>query len=63
MPEHIQLLGTEEFLRVRIGTGPVPEDWDLVNYVLSEVPTAERPMINDAFVEACKAIEEIIANG
>ena len=59
----IQLMGTEEFPRVRIGTGPVPEHWELVNYVLSEVPQDERQMMNDAFVKACEAIEEIISNG
>ena len=59
----IQLLGTQEFPRVRIGTGPVPENWDLVNYVLSEVPQDERKLLNDAFVKACEAVEEIISNG
>ena len=59
----IQLLGTKEFPRVRIGTGPVPENWDLVNYVLSDVPADDRPMMNNAFVEACNAIKEIISNG
>ncbi len=59
----IQLLGTQDFPRVRIGTGPVPEHWDLVNYVLSEVPQDERKLINDAFVKACEAVEEIISNG
>ena len=59
----IQLLGTQEFPRVRIGTGPVPEHWDLVNYVLSEVPQDDRKLINDAFVKACEAVEEIISNG
>ena len=59
----IQLLGTEEVPRVRIGTGPVPEHWDLVNYVLSDVPQDERSLMNDAFVKACEAVEEIISNG
>jgi PTH1 family peptidyl-tRNA hydrolase len=59
----IQLLGTQDFPRVRIGTGPVPEHWDLVNYVLSEVPQDERKLLNDAFVKACEAVEEIISNG
>ena len=59
----IQLLGTQEFPRVRIGTGPVPEHWDLVNYVLSEVPQDERKLLSDAFVKACEAVEEIISNG
>jgi PTH1 family peptidyl-tRNA hydrolase len=59
----IQLLGTQDFPRVRIGTGPVPEHWDLVNYVLSEVPQDDRKLLNDAFVKACEAVEEIISNG
>ena len=59
----IQLMGTEEFPRVRIGTGPVPENWELVNYVLSEVPQDDRKLINDAFIKACEAVEEIISNG
>ena len=58
----IQHLATENFPRVRIGTGPVPEHFDLVNYVLSDVPTEERLMMNDAFIEAAAAIEGIIAN-
>ena len=63
MKSVIQHLGTEEFPRVRIGTGPVPENWELVNYVLSEVPKDDRPMLNDAFIKACEAVEEIISNG
>lgn len=63
MKSVIQLLGTQEFPRVRIGTGPVPEHWDLINYVLSEVPQDERKLLNDAFVKACEAVEEIISNG
>ena len=59
----IRLLGTEEFPRVRIGTGPVPDNWELVNYVLSEVPQDDRPLMNDAFIKACEAVEEIISNG
>lgn len=63
MKSVIQLLGTQEFPRVRIGTGPVPEHWDLINYVLSEVPQDDRKLLNDAFVKACEAVEEIISNG
>lgn len=59
----VKLLGTEQFPRVRIGYGPVPEHWELINYVLSEIPTNERLLINDAFEKACDAVEEIIANG
>jgi PTH1 family peptidyl-tRNA hydrolase len=62
MKSCIQLLGTENFPRVRIGTGPVPEHFDLINDVLSEVPKEERLLMNDAFIEACAAIEGLIAN-
>lgn len=45
-------LGSENFARVRIGIGPVPQFVPLVDYVLSEVPKAERQMLFDAFSEA-----------
>ena len=59
----IQHLGTELFPRVRIGTGPVPEHYELINYVLTDVPKDERVMMNDAFVKACEAIEKMVEDG
>ncbi len=56
----IRHLGTQEFPRVRIGTGPVPEHFDLVDYVLSEVPEGDRKQIGEAFVMACEAIEKMV---
>ena len=57
----IKCLSTQEFPRVRIGTGPVPERWDLVDYVLSEIPKDIRPQVFDSFVEAAEATEKYIA--
>ena len=45
----IQCLGSEEFPRIRIGIGPVPERVPIADYVLSEVPAAERKMFFDSF--------------
>ena len=59
----LQCLGTENFPRVRIGTGPVPEHFNLIDYVLSEVPDDERTMIGDALEKACISIEEMVTNG
>jgi len=56
----ISHLGTQEFPRVRIGTGPVPEHYDLVDYVLSDVPQTEREMIAEAFIKACEEIEKMV---
>lgn len=56
----IEHLGTTEFPRVRIGTGPVPEHWDLIEYVLSNVPENERQMVFDSFETACDAATDLI---
>ena len=63
MQSCLQCLGTENFPRVRIGTGPVPEHFNLIDYVLSEVPDDERTMIGDAMEKACISIEEMVTNG
>ena len=51
----ISQLGTQEFLRVKIGVGAKPEDWDLVDYVLSRFSKEELPEMEDAFDRAAKA--------
>lgn len=53
----ISEIGTEQFARIRIGIGPVPESVPLVDYVLAEVPKSERETIFDAF---CRAADEAI---
>lgn len=54
-------LGSNEFARIRIGIGPVPERVPLADYVLSDVPKAERQTLFDAFSlasdEAIKFLE------
>ena len=60
MKSVIEHLGTNEFPRVRIGTGPVPEHWDLIDYVLSNVPEDQRVEVFDSFGIACDAVEDLI---
>ncbi len=48
----IKLLGTEEFPRIRIGYGPVPEHRELIDYVLADIPKEQRPLMAEAFTEA-----------
>lgn len=48
----ISTLNSEEFRRIRIGIGPVPEFVPIVDYVLSDVPKAERQKLFDAFEAA-----------
>ena len=60
MKSIIEHLGTTEFPRVRIGTGPVPEHWDLVDYVLSNVPEDQRVEVFESFEAAVEAVKDII---
>lgn len=57
----IKCLSTQDFPRVRIGTGPVPERWDLVDYVLSEIPKDIRQTVYASFEDAAAACEKYIA--
>lgn len=58
MRDIISQTGTENFARVRIGTGPVPEQIPLVSYVLMPMPDAERPIIADG---VRGAVDKILA--
>ena len=61
MKSVIYHLGSQDFPRVRIGCGPVPEKWELVDFVLSTIPKEEQDTMYEAFVEGAKAVEDIVA--
>ncbi len=56
MKSVIKLLGSQDFPRVRIGTGPVPENRDLISYVLAEIPKDQRQAVYDSMDLACDAV-------
>ena len=56
----IRMLGTEEFLRVRIGTGAKPEGWDLADYVLGRFPSAVQVTMNESFERASRAAAALL---
>ena len=59
----IQCLGTQEFIRVRVGTGAKPEGWDLVDWVLSRFSKEDRALVDKAIVEAANAVTAIVTDG
>ncbi len=59
----IRQLGTEELSRLRIGIGPVPDDWDTSNFVLSRFAADERPQIDEAIARAADGVECWVAEG
>ena len=59
----IKCIGTESFKRVRIGVGKVPENYDVISFVLSMFPRKERALVKESFNEAASSIECIIEEG
>lgn len=56
----VSSLGTQKFIRVRVGTGPCPEKWDMVDYVLAPFSKEDRNLVDDALEEVVNAVELII---
>ena len=53
----LKALGDQNVARLRIGVGPVPPRWDVVDFVLSRFRSGERPVIEEAVVRAAEAAE------
>ena len=60
MRDIIARLGTEAFARLRIGTGPVPENIPLVSYVLMTMTDEDRPLIAKGVREGLDKIMPLI---
>ncbi len=63
MKNIIRELGTDEFVRVRIGIGDKPPGWDLADYVLSKFDKSEHEAIVDGITKASEAVEIILRDG
>ena len=61
MKSVIYCMESQDFARVRIGCGPVPEHWDLADFVLSTIPKEEQETMYKSFEEGAKAVEDILA--
>lgn len=56
-------LGSEEFMRIRIGVGDKPAGSDLVDYVLGSFGREEKKILDETKKNAVLAIETIISDG
>lgn len=63
MKNIVKMLGTQEFMRVRIGVGAKPKGWDLADYVLAQLNDEDFPPIRDAVEHAADAVELILSDG
>ena len=56
----IQHLGTQEFMRIRVGVGEKPKGWDLADYVLGHFSKKERKLVEEAIEKSDTAVKMII---
>jgi peptidyl-tRNA hydrolase, PTH1 family len=59
----IGAIGTDEFIRVRLGVGPEKVWGDLADYVLCPMGRAEREIATQLVDDASKAVEAILKDG
>ena len=56
-------LGSDAFIRVRVGVGEKPADTDLVEHVLGRFSRQEKPVMHDAVKQAAEAVLSIVSEG
>jgi peptidyl-tRNA hydrolase, PTH1 family len=59
----IRALGTQDFLRVRMGVGPERKVEDGISYLLSPFPRAQRAVVAEMLEQAAEAVEVILKEG
>lgn len=59
----ISHLGTQEFLRIRVGVGEKPKEMDLADYVLGRFPKDQEAMMEDAYKAAAEAAIMMVTDG
>lgn len=59
----VSCLASEDFPRIRIGIGPLPERWQLVDFVLSEIPADRQKLCYEGLESAAKAVEIAVSKG
>lgn len=47
--------GTQDFMRIRVGVGEKPKDWDLADHVLGRMSNEDRAQAESAIKDACSA--------
>jgi len=59
----VECLGSQDFPRLRVGTGDRPAGQDLVSWVLGRYPAEERAGMEETFRLAAECAEDWIRNG
>ncbi|MCI8597367.1 MAG: aminoacyl-tRNA hydrolase [Lachnospiraceae bacterium] len=60
MKDIIAHLGTQEFLRIRVGVGEKPQEYDLADYVLGHFSKEDRNKVEEAIKCAADAVKLMV---
>ncbi|MDY5022056.1 MAG: aminoacyl-tRNA hydrolase [Blautia sp.] len=63
MKDIIRKLGTDKFLRIKVGVGAKPKGWDLADHVLSRFTDQDRKLVDESIEKAADAVEIMISRG
>ena len=53
-------LGTSTFLRIKVGVGEKPKEYDLADYVLGHFSKEDKELMKDGYKDAAEAVEMIL---
>ena len=56
-------LGSDEFMRIKVGVGNKPSNWDLADYVLARFPQEELEAVRESVKRAGEACTSIMTDG
>lgn len=59
----IKRLGTDKFLRIKVGVGAKPKDWDLADHVLGHFTQDDRKIVDEAIQKAGDAVDKMLSQG
>lgn len=59
----IQQLGTDQFARLRVGIGPVPDRWNAADFVLGKFAAAEQKSLTNELIRLCDAVDAWATEG
>ncbi|MBO4903812.1 MAG: aminoacyl-tRNA hydrolase [Lachnospiraceae bacterium] len=63
MKNIITHLGTDEFMRIRVGVGDKPKGYNLADHVLGHFTEDERKIMEVAFIDAANSVVTVLTEG
>ena len=63
MKSMVNMLGTEDFPRIRVGIGKPQNEFDRIDYVIGRIPTEEFIILQEGIDMAAEAVEYWTKNG